>query len=149
MSANALVQEMHPEFSVFSSSDGWFTRLKTRHCISSKRVTIMCQKQPDDKRQAIQRFHRSICRAASQGEKVRPLGKWAPSGITSVDQTPFSFTFSEGEAYTDVGKRTVWVCGGTSGLEKYYIRMHISALPMPQLQLCMVRLVPILSFTIE
>ena len=126
MSANALVQEMHPELAVFSSSDGWFTRLKTRHCISSKRVTITCQKQPDDKRQAIQRFHRSICRTASQEEKVRPLGKWAPSGITSVDQTPFSFTFSEGETYSDVGKRTVWVCGGTSGLEKRQCTVQLS-----------------------
>ena len=72
--AKQIVSEMQPDAPPFGSSDGWFMRFKTRHRISKRRATNSCQKEPDDKRGAIQRFHRSIRRSAKEGEQVGPLG---------------------------------------------------------------------------
>ena len=35
-----------------------------------------------------------------------------------MDQTPLQFCFSDGPTYADTGDKTVWVRGGSSGLEK-------------------------------
>ena len=56
--------------SSFSSSDGWFTRFKTRIRISKRRATNSCQKEPEDKRGALQQFHCSI------GELLRQGTRW-------------------------------------------------------------------------
>ena len=81
-------------------------------------ATNTCQKEPADKHSSIQQFHRSIRRTA-QGDQVGPLGQWTPRTIANMDQTPLSFTFSDGSTYANTGERSVWVRGGASGLEKH------------------------------
>ena len=115
--AKQILSEMQPDAPPFGSSDGWFMRFKARHRISKRRATNSYQKEPDDKRGAIQRFHRSIRRSAKEGEQVGPLGRWTPRNIANMDQTPLPFTCS-GETYADTGERSVWVRGGASGLDK-------------------------------
>ena len=117
-STKQILSEIGPEAAPFSSSDGWFSRFKSRHRISKRRATNCCQREPDDKRGAIQNFHRSIRRAAKEGEQIGPLGRWTARHIANMDQTPLPFIFCSGETYTDTGERSVWVRGGASGLEK-------------------------------
>ena len=53
-----------------------------------------------------------------EGTKIGPLGKFALSSVANMDQTPLQFCFSDGPTYADTGDKTVWVRGGSSGLEK-------------------------------
>ena len=116
--AKQILSEMQPDAPPFGSSDRWFMRFKARHRISKRRATNSCQKEPDDKRGAIQRFHRSIRRSAKEGELVGPLGRWTPRNIANMDQTPLPFTFCSGKTYDNTGERSVRVRGGASGLDK-------------------------------
>lgn len=111
------MEEVDPQ-STFTFSDGWFGGFKKRFGISVRRATNTCQKQPEDKRSAIQCFHRNIRRTATESEQVGPLGQWTLQQIANMDQTPLPFTFCGGETYADTGDRSVWVRGGASGLDK-------------------------------
>lgn len=116
--AKQIFSETDPKAAPFSSSDGWFTKFKSRYRISKRRATNCCQREPDDKQGAIQNFHQSICRAAKEGEQIGPLGWWtAARHIANMDQTPLPFTFCSGETYTDTGERSVcmgaWWCPRT------------------------------------
>ena len=115
--AKQILAETQPGSS-FSSSDGWFTRFKTRIRISKRRTTNSCQKEPEDKRGAIQQFHCSIRRAAKAGDQVGSLGRWTAARVANMDQTLLPFIFSSGESYADTGERSVWVRGGASELDK-------------------------------
>ena len=115
--AKAILQELYPD-ETFQFSNSWFTGFKTRSRISLRRGTNTCQKQPADKRIAIQSFHRAIRNEAQNGDFVGPLGKFELSQIANVDQTPLPFTFTDGTTYDDTGASTVWVRGGASGLDK-------------------------------
>lgn len=46
----------------FSCSDGWFDAFKQRHKISFRRATNACQKPAENKKDAIQQFHKAIRR---------------------------------------------------------------------------------------
>lgn len=83
-----------------------------------RRTTNTCQKEPADKHSFIQHLHRSIRRAAQEGDQVGSLGQWTPRTIANMDHVPLPFTFSDGPTYADTGERSVWVRGGASGLEK-------------------------------
>ena len=115
--ARQILSELQPEAN-FCYSDTWFTGFKKRYRLSMRRATNTCQKEPADKCSAIQHFHRSIRRTAKEGDLVGPLGQWTPRTIANMDQTPLPFTFCDGPTYADTGKRSVWVRGGASGLEK-------------------------------
>ena len=82
--AKQILSEMQPDTPPFGSSDGWFMRFKVRHRISKRRATNPCQKESDDKRGAIQQFHRSIRRSAKEGEQVGPLGRWTLRNIANM-----------------------------------------------------------------
>ncbi len=81
-------------------------------------ITNTCQKEPEDKRSAVQGFHLNIRRTALEGQSVSSLGQWTTRNIANMDQTPLPFTFTDGETYADTGERSVWVHGGQSGLDK-------------------------------
>ena len=51
--------EVDPE-ATFAFCNGWFDRFKVRHKISLRRSTNVAQKPANDKRTAIQGFHREI-----------------------------------------------------------------------------------------
>ena len=89
---------------------------KKHHRISMRRATNTCQKEPEDKRSAVQRFHRNIRRKASEGEQIGPLDQWTPRQVANMDQTPLPFSFCDGETYADTGEQSVWVQGGDFGL---------------------------------
>ena len=59
MRGRQLLKEMEPE-AVFGFCDGWFDRFKVRHKISFRRATNVTQKPAEDKKQALQTFHRNI-----------------------------------------------------------------------------------------
>ena len=99
---------------------------KKRHRISRRRATHTCQKEPEDKRSAVQHFHRNIRRKAAEGEQVGPLGQWALHQIANMDQTPLPFSFRDGETYTDTGEQSVWVRGGGSGLDKRHCTVQLT-----------------------
>lgn len=40
------------------------------------------------------------------------------SQIAYMDHTPLPFSFTNGEAYTDIGDKTVWIWGGALGMDK-------------------------------
>ena len=52
------------------------------------------------------------------GEQAGPLGKWNPRTIANMDQPPQPFCFTQGSTYAERGERSVWLCGGASGLNK-------------------------------
>ena len=111
----------------FQFSDVWFDAFKQqRHKISFRRSTNVSQKPPDDKRGAIQMFHRHIRQIAGQGEQVGPLGQFQLDQIANVDQTPLPFCFVDGETYADTGEKSVWVRGGASGLEKLQCNVQLT-----------------------
>ena len=112
-----LLLELHPEAS-FQFSCSWFDGFKNRYRISLRRATNACQKAPDDKMEAIRQFHQSIRRKAKSEQSSGPLGRWTLRHIANVDQTPLPFTFTDGATYVDTGEKTVWVRGGSSGLDK-------------------------------
>ena len=115
--AQQILTELKPDTN-FQFSNGWFLGFKKRHRISMRRATNTCQKEPEDKRSAVQCFHRNIRRKASEGEQIGPLGQWTPRQVANMDQTPLPFSFCDGETYADTGEQSVWVRGGGSGLEK-------------------------------
>ena len=115
--AKQIFKELHPD-ETFVFSNTWFAGFKTRSHIILRRSTNTCQRQPADKKSAIQGFHQAIRREARNGESVGQLGKFKLSQITNVDQTPLPFTFTDGTTYDDTGASTVWVRGGSSGLDK-------------------------------
>ena len=115
--AKQLLKEMNPDSS-FKFSDSWFDGFKSRHRISLRRATNVCQKPASDKRAAVQQFHQNIRRAAHEERPTRPVGRFALQQIANVDQTPLPFTFASGGTYADSGDKTVWVRGGASGLDK-------------------------------
>ena len=77
-----ILSEMQPDAPPFGSLDGWFMHFKARHRINKRQATNSCQKEPHDKRGAIQQFHRSIHRSAKEREQVGPLGRWTPRNIS-------------------------------------------------------------------
>ena len=115
--AKQLLQQMHPD-ATFQFSDSWFDGFKNRHRISLRRPINVAQKPAEDKRGAIQQFHRTIRRVADEERPTRPIGRFSLQQIANVDQTPLPFSFTNGGTYADTGDKTVWVCGGASGLEK-------------------------------
>ena len=115
--AKQIFEELHPD-ETFQLSISWFTGFKTRSHISLRRGTNTCQRQPADKKAAIQGFHRAIRSEAKSGDFIGPLGKLELRKIANVDQTPLPFTFTDGTTYEDTGASTVWVRGGASGLDK-------------------------------
>ena len=112
-----ILKELHPD-AKFGFSNSWFASFKKRFRLSHCRATNACQIPPEDKRSAIQQFHRNIRRAAEKGAQVGPLGIWKEANIANMDQTPLPFCFNDGETYADRGERSVWVRGGASGLSK-------------------------------
>ena len=55
-----------------------------------------------------------------------------------MDQTPLPFMFSDVPTYTDKGETSVWVMGGSSGLDKRQCTVQLTFLLMefPELSLC-------------
>jgi len=52
------------------------------------------------------------------GPQIGKLGQFNTSNLGNVDQTPLPFTFTNGPTYEEKGAKTVWVQGGSSGLDK-------------------------------
>ena len=117
MRGQQILKLLKPD-SQFCFSDGWFRGFKKRYKINIRRATNTCQKEPRDKRSALQKFHTSIRRTAIEGCHLGSLGQWTAPNIANMDQTPLPFTFSDGETYADTGEQSVWVRGGASGLGK-------------------------------
>ena len=115
--AKQLLQRMHPD-DTFHFSDSWFSGFKFRHRISLWIPTNTSQKPAADKREAIQQFHRTIRKIATEERPTRPVGRFTLKQIANVDQTPLPFSFTNGGTYADTADKTVWVRGDGSGLDK-------------------------------
>ena len=123
--AKQIIEATNPESSAcFSNS--WFDGFKQRHKISLRRAINVSQKPAEDKRGAIQGFHRNIRDVASKGDQTGAVGKFELQQIANVDQTPLPFSFASGKTYADTGDKTVWVKGGASGLEKRQCTVQIT-----------------------
>ena len=123
--AKQIMEVTNPESSAcFSNS--WFNGFKQRHKISLRRATNVNQKPAEDKRGAIQSFHRNIRNIASTGDQNGDVGRFELRQISNVDQTPLPFSFASGETYADTGDKTIWVKGGASGLEKRQCTVQIT-----------------------
>ena len=113
-----ILESTHPA-TTFKYSEGWFTRFKDRYKISFRRPTNTAQKPPDEKEEAIQKFHRQIRVVQSAGEGDGPQEeRFKLHQIANVDQTPLPFSFTDGPTYETTKSSTVWVRGGQSGLDK-------------------------------
>ena len=57
-----------------------------------------------------------------------------------MDQIPLTFTFSNGPTYADTGERSVWVRGGTCGLQKCQctVQLAIFADGKPRVKLLLI-----------
>ena len=115
--AQQILKDMDSE-TTFRFSDRWFGAFKRRHKISLRRATNVAQKEPEDKRRAIQQFHRQIREVASEGNQLNLLGQFQLCQVANMDQTPLPFCFTDGSTYADTGEPTIWVRGGQSGLDK-------------------------------
>ena len=104
--------------SQFKFSDAWFDGFKRRYNISLRRPTNKAQSVPVTKKQLIQNFHRKIRQEAAVGPQIGKLGQFNTCNLANVDQTPLPFTFTNGPTYEEKGAKTVWVQGGSSGLDK-------------------------------
>ena len=63
-------------------------------------------------------FHHAIRKEAAKGHQLGMLRRLRLNCIANVDQTPLPFTFTNGSTYESKGASTVWVQGGSSGLDK-------------------------------
>jgi len=103
----------------FKFSPKWFDGFKSRYNISLRRITNKAQVLPSLKIDAIRSFHLFIREQAADGNRMGPLGKWTPSRIANMDQTPIEFdVFAKGATYETRGAKTVWVKTNGSGLDK-------------------------------
>ena len=104
----------------FKFSKGWFNRFKRRYKISLRRPTNTAQKQPTDKEEAIRKFHHEIRQAQQPSEDSdgQVEDRFKHSQIANVDQTPLPFAFNQGSTYETTNSTSVWVSGGSSGLDK-------------------------------
>lgn len=120
VTARKILDEQNLE-ATFHFSDSWFDGFKKRHHISIRRQTNVCQRPPQNKKEAIQRFHQRIRMNALSGDhECGHLGKWSLRQIGNVDQTPF-FCFTDGPTYANKGEKSVWVRGGASGCEEEHL----------------------------
>ena len=115
--AKQLLSQMEPENN-FKFSSGWFD--KARKNISLRRATNTDQKPATDKLSHIRQFHNTIRREAKPSDEAPSFdeGRFKLHQIANMDQTPLPFTFGSGGTYEQTGKKTVWVHGGASGLDK-------------------------------
>ena len=49
--------------------------------------------------------------------------------MVNVDQTPLLFTFTNEPTYETKGAKTVWVQGGSSGLDKHQLTFFADGVP--------------------
>ena len=112
--AKQIIEVTNPESSAcFSNS--WFDGFEQPRKISLRRATNVSQKPDEDKRGAIQDFHRNI-RVASKRDQTGAVGKFKLQQSASVDQTPLPFSFASGKTHADTRDKMVWVNRGASGL---------------------------------
>ena len=102
----------------FKFSDNWFDRFKRRYKINLHHPTHKAQVIPSSKAGLVRSFHHAIRKEASKGHQLDTLGRLRLNCIANVDQTPLPFTFTNGSTYESKGASTVWVQGGSSGLDK-------------------------------
>ena len=118
--AKQILESANPN-NTFKFSQGWFARFKNRYKISLRRPTNTAQKQPSEKEASIQEFHRQIREAqmSGMGHGDGPQEeRFQLHQIANVDQTPLPFSFTQGPTYDTTNSSTVWVRGGSSGLDK-------------------------------
>ena len=102
----------------FKFSKNWFDEFKRRYKISLRRPTHKAQVIPSSKAKLVRSFHRAIRKEASKGHQLDALGRLRLNCIANFDETPLPFTFTNGLTYESKGASTVWVQGGSSGLDK-------------------------------
>ena len=96
----------------FKFSKGWFNHFKRRYKISLRRPTNTAQKQPTDKEEAIRK------QQPSEDSDGQMEDRFKLSQIANVDQTLLPFAFNQGSTYETTNSTSVWVSGGSSGLDK-------------------------------
>ena len=63
-------------------------------------------------------FKISIGKFVRKQPQIGKLGQFTSTSVGNVDQTPLSFTFTNKPMYESKGAKTVWIQGGSSGLDK-------------------------------
>ena len=120
--AKQLKSDMNPSHPN-TLSRGWLQNFLKRYGITDRTPTSTAQKPPENKQDVIQEFHKFIrrgnaIRGAGRKQRQTSLGKWNLSTIANMDQTPMPFSCGNGKTYDKKGKKTIWVKGVRSGLEK-------------------------------
>lgn len=77
-------------------------------------------------RELIQNFHQKIHQEAAVGPQIGKLGQFTSTSMANVDQTPLPFTFTNGPTYETKGAKTMWVQGGSSGLDKHQCTVQLT-----------------------
>ena len=90
--AKQILEVTNPDLTTACFSNSWFDGFKQRHRISLRRATNVSQRPADDRRGAIQGFHRNI-REITAGEPTKIVGKFGLHQIANMDQTPLPFCF--------------------------------------------------------
>lgn len=114
-----LFQKTYPEkhTSLFKFSNGWFRGFLRYHHISLRFVTNTASRLPADFASAIlhwMQFNRrnSQLRGDNEmglGDSPATIGRYRLQNICNMDQTPLPFEYLEGQTYSPIGAKTIWV----------------------------------------
>lgn len=95
--------------------------------VPSKKYEVSHQHIPKGARRlSIQLYSTYIETYAKKQPKESNLDQWTLRQLANMDQTPLSFSFCDGETYTDTGEQSVWVQGGGSGLDKHQCTVQLT-----------------------
>ena len=114
----------------FKFSNACINGFKRHYKISLRHPTNKALHIPTDKRELIRNFHGKIRKEAAMGPQIGKLGQFTSTTMANVDQTPLSFTSTNGPTYENKGAKTVWVQGGSSRLDKHQCTVQLICLQM-------------------
>ena len=104
-----LVSELYDEkANMFKHSDRWVEAFCRRYKVALRTKTHWAQKAPESVGDDVTRFHKKLLR-------IRKRGKFQPSDIANMDQTPLSFIYDDGSK----GQRVQKMCRVQQGHQAY------------------------------
>jgi len=79
-----------------------------------------------ENKELVWNFHQKIRHETAVGPQKKKLGQFSSSNLANVDQTPLPLTFTNEPKFEDKGAKTVWVQGGSSGLNKCHCTVQLT-----------------------
>ena len=124
-----LFTKVYPEkdTQLFKFGNGWFRGFLQAHRISLRFITNKASKLPADFANAIldwMKFNRRNSQLRPEnkmglGDIPKAVGRYRLQNICNMDQTPLPFEYLEGQTYSTIGEKTIWVQSSSqSGWDK-------------------------------